>query len=96
MIRFTGKVLNLDDEINVEYKYFKTNKEQELFFGNNTPGPYHLKHQHILEDTLKISLNGMEAREFIDYIFKQNTSTIEFLYPIYTNKVFIFNVYFIV
>ena len=30
----------------------------------------------------------MEAREFIDYIFKQNTNTIEFLYPIYTNKVF--------
>ena len=88
LIRFTGKVLNLDDEIKIEYQYFKTKTEQELFFGNNTPGPYPLKHPHILEQTLKVSLNGMEAREFIDYIFRQNSSTIEFLYPVYSNKVF--------
>ena len=91
LIRFTNKQLNINDNVAIEYQYYKTNTESELLFGTNSPGPYKLKHTNILKNTLSIKLGQTEAKEFIDYLYKEDTNSIYFYYTIHTNKPILIN-----
>ncbi|MGA0241790.1 MAG: hypothetical protein ACO3K7_02175 [Candidatus Marinamargulisbacteria bacterium] len=91
LLRFKNKSLRQNDTIKVHYNYYKTKDKKSQQFGNGTPGPYYLPHNDIIKNTLDIQLSGKPANEFIDYLYKKNTNSIEFLYPIYQNKLIEFS-----
>ena len=86
IIRFIKKPLIIDDRLKISYTYFETGKSEDRFIGNGTPGPYKLKHKHPITESLEIHLGGKQAREFIDYIYKKETNSIQFMYEVYSNK----------
>ena len=74
-----------DDTLAVNYPMASNSKnEKELLLGNGSPGPYYLKQKYIIPDTLSVKLGGIEAREFVDYVYKKNSNSILFYYDVYT------------
>ena len=88
LIRFTNKQLNINDNVAIEYQYYKTNTESELLFGTNSPGPYKLKHTNILKNTLSIKLGQTEAKNLL-IIYTKKTPTAFIFYYTITNKLLI-------
>lgn len=86
LVRFVTKQLAFNDTISVDYQYYDSNTETEILFGNGSPGPYPIKHKYISSDSLSVKVGGIEAREFIDYIYRKSSNTLLFYYKINRKK----------
>lgn len=86
LVRFVSKQLAFNDSIVVDYQYYDSKTETEIIFGNGSPGPYPIKHKYIRSDSLSVKVGGIEAKEFIDYIYKKSSNTLLFYYKINRNK----------
>ena len=83
LLRFVSKQLAFDDTLTVNYQYLNSKNEKELLLGNGSPGPYYLKQKYIIPDTLSVKLGGIEAREFVDYVYKK-IATVSYFTTMYT------------
>jgi hypothetical protein len=72
----------VSDNLTIEYKYYlSTNSEQDII-GNNSPGPYKLAHQNLLDQTVKVSVDDKQLEETLDYLVDLDQGLLYFNYKI--------------
>ena len=70
------------DLIEAEYEAYETVSRNETLIGRDTPGPYALLYQDILDDSVDVALNGQPVSEIRDYILDYESGQLYFNYPI--------------
>lgn len=70
------------DKLSANYEYFLTQFYDESFQSNGSPGPYILKGQHLIVQDTNVFLDGVMAREFVDYVMDYESGRLFFNYPL--------------
>lgn len=78
------------DEISINYNYYETKTKEEDLIGKNSLGPYQLKNQSILDNSVTVLLNNKELTETRDYIIDYDEGKLYFNYKVlYPSLIFI-------
>jgi len=70
------------DILDVGYDAYETVSRNETLIGRDTPGPYTLMSQDVLDGSVDIELNGQPVSEIKDYILDYESGNLYFNYPI--------------
>lgn len=70
------------DLIEAEYEAYETVSRNETLIGRDTPGPYVLMYQDLLDESVDLALNGQPLAEIKDYILDYEAGQVYFNYPI--------------
>jgi hypothetical protein len=84
----TGKLnlLNVElmenDKLYIAYSYYKTADISENLIGKDSPGPYFLKEQNIIQRSIKVSVDDIPLSETIDYDVNYKEGSLFFNYSV--------------
>ncbi|RAP38755.1 hypothetical protein DID80_02240 [Candidatus Marinamargulisbacteria bacterium SCGC AAA071-K20] len=76
------KPILVSDNLSVVYRYYRSTVSEQDLIGNNSPGPYKLQHQHLLDQTVSVSLDDTLLEETLDYLVDLDQGLLYFNYKI--------------
>lgn len=81
------ETISADDQLSIVYRYYLSSSYQEDLIGNNTPGPYQLERQNLLDRSVSVKLDGKTLEDTLDYLVDLDKGVLYFNYKINYPKI---------